>query len=81
MLKKFPSDRMNLFFVRELQLIIVLLLIWKFYLAKAPQDSFLENCVWDFSSSIPFHFCESLYFCLTKCMDSLTFKPYNSSQN
>ena len=34
-----------------------------------------------FPVSISFHFYESLYFCSTKCMDSLTLKHHNSFQN
>ena len=38
----------------------------------------LSKTVWDFSFSFPFRFCWSLYFCSSKCMDSLTFKCHNT---
>ena len=41
----------------------------------------LSKAVWDFRFSIPFRFCQSLYFCSIKFMDSLTLKCHNSSQN
>ena len=35
-----------------------------------------SKTVWDFPFSIPLRFYSSLYFCSTKCMDSLTLKRY-----
>ena len=37
----------------------------------------LSKAMWDFPFSIPFRFCDILYFCLPKCMDSLTLKRLN----
>ena len=61
MLKKFPSDKMN---VTKNAL---------FFLSRAPthtqgQGLSLKICVWDFPLSIPSRFC----FCSTKSIDSLT---------
>ena len=77
--KKFLPDEINitkntLFFVRERQLITVLLLIC---------HSFTSWTTWFISKIVCeiFHFQFRQIFCLTKCMSSLTLKCHNSFQN
>ena len=84
-LKKLLTDKINekkcpLFFFFELQLMAVLLLIYHPYMSWNKRFFSLKLCV-GISISIPFHFCESLYFRSTKCMNSLTLKCLNSFQN
>ena len=82
MLKKFPSDKrkvtkMPSFLFRELQLITILLLICDFYMRWSARFATLKlSLIFDSVS-----FLSSLYFCSTKCMDSLTLTPHNSFQN
>ena len=74
MVQKMPS-----FFFRELQFITVLLLICDFCMSWSTR--FISLKLWNFPFSIPFHFYSILYFCSTKCMDSLTLKRHDSYQN
>ena len=52
-----------------------------FFLSRAPTHHSSNFNSWNFTFSIPLRFYKSLYFCLTKCMDSLTLKRQNSFQN
>ena len=68
------------FFFRELQLITVLLLICDSYMSLKTRFISLKLCV-GFGILIPFRFYQSLYFCSTKYVDSLTLNRHNSFQN
>ena len=68
------------FFFRELKLITVLLLICDSYMSWSTRFVSLKLCR-DFPFSIPFRFYQNLYYCSTKCMDSLNLKRHNSFQN
>ena len=77
MLKKFTSDKINCtkmpsFFFNNLQLIMVLLLIFASYTSWSTR--FVSKAVCGLFH-FRFHFILiSLYFCSAKCMDSLTLK-------
>ena len=84
-LKMFPSDRINVtknahFFLSA---------AWTHHsftfnseiLCKLKCKSLVSKSVCDFPFLIPFCFCQKLYFCSTKGMDSLTLKHYTSFQN
>ena len=82
-LRKMPLEEINgtknaLFFFCELHFITVLLLICVSSIGWG--KSFVKTA-WDFPFLIPLRFGSSLYFCLTKCIDSLTLKRHNSFQN
>ena len=76
MLKIFPSDKIN---GTKNAL---------FFLSRGPTHHsfiftlrFLYELKHKARLSIPFRFYQSLYFCSTKCMDSLTLKRHNPFQN
>ena len=68
---------MSSFLFRELQLITILLLISDSYMSWSTRFATLKlSLIFD-----SFSFLSNLYFCSTKCMDSLTLTPHNSFQN
>ena len=69
---------MSSYFFREIQLITVLLLICGSYMSWSTRFVSIK-LMWDFPFLIPFS--SSLYFCSSKCMDSLTLERHNSFQN
>ena len=73
-------QKMPSFFFHELKLIIVLFLICNSYVSWSTKF-FSLKLSWDFPFSLLFQFYWSLYFCSTKCKDSLTLKHYNFFQN
>ena len=66
------------FFFREIKLITVLLLLCDSYMSWSTRLVSIK-LMWDFPFLIPFS--SSLYFCSSKCMDSLTLERHNSFQN
>ena len=68
------------FFFHKLQLITVLLLTCDSYLSQSKRFVSRKLCV-GFLNLIPCRFYQSLYFCSTKGMDSLTLKRHNSFQD
>ena len=68
------------FFFHELQLITVLLLICDSYMSSSTRFVSPKLCV-GFSIFNSVSFLLKFYFCLTKCMHSLTLNRHNSFQN
>ena len=73
-------QKMLSFFFHELQLITVLLLICDSYMRSSTRFVSPKLCV-RFSIFNSVSFLLKIYFCLTKCMHSLTLNRHNSFQN